>query len=239
MLHVYGIIDDSRIRGVLPRGHGGGALAALPADGLAAVVSEAASASIDVSVAHVWHHEKVLNALMKRHAVLPMRFGTVRTADELSSLLGRRRNALRAALQELVGKVEMAVRIAWVNTSDAQEGKRHPGNHPAAPSGKAYLMALAERRGRVSAEDTPAFPPGTDLRKCLERLSAATVWHEPEGPGRPLKVSCLVARDKVDVFVDCLDAWERDHLPNLRVSCTGPWAPYSFVGRRAALGGEG
>lgn len=235
MLHVYAIIDDGCIRDVIPRGHEGDALAALAADGLAAVVSEAASASIEASVAHVWHHEKVLSSLMERHAVLPMRFGMVCTADDLSSLLSERCDALRAALQELRGKVEMAVRIhgPMAQTGNAQ---KPTADRPTASSGKAYLMALAALQRRTSARNEPGLRPIDDAKAYLDQLCLDTVWHGAEAPGEPLKASCLISHEEVEAFVGRLEKLEQ---PNLRVSCTGPWAPYSFVGRRAALGIEG
>jgi len=238
MLHVYGVIDDSQVLGAVPCGHGGAELAALSRGGLTAVVSDTDGADMEASVERVWHHEKILSALMERHAVVPMRFGMVCTADQLSTVLAQRQEALSAALKKLGGKVEMAVRVTDINMLGTDEKHNRQKDCPAPPSGRAYLLELVERRRRMFPENEPASRLVNDVKDRLIQLSIEANWHGPEAHGQPFKASCLIPREKVEAFVDNIEAFERLQ-PNLQVSCTGPWAPYSFVDRRAALGVAG
>jgi len=234
MLHVYGVIDNTEIRGAVPRGHGGAELVAFSAAGLAAVVSEADGAVFDSSVAHVWHHEQVLSALMEWNAVLPMRFGVVCAANQLSAMLEERRDALRAALRRLAGKVEVAVRVSPVSEPRQGAEAEDPDGFPADSSGTAYLLARARRRQTPRANEAVGREAG-DVRKHLERLSIETAWHIPESAGQPFKASCLVARQDLAGFVAAVDRLAAVQA-NVLVSCTGPWAPYSFVDRPSAEG---
>ena len=43
-----------------------------------------------------------------------------------------------------------------------------------------------------------------------------------------IRASYLVARDEVGYFASVVRDLQDDH-PELAVSCTGPWAPYSFA----------
>lgn len=226
-VHVYGIIDSPGPLGPMPAGHAAGALEAIPLDGIAAVVSPADGAALDASLAHIWHHETLLGALMARHAVLPMRFGTICRADVLVSLLRQRAEVLRARLQLVRGRVEMAVRITPV--APAATGGC-PISAPGRPvSGKSYLLALAARHGHPLGDTAPVL---REARARLEQLSLKTVWQGPEAAGQSVKASCLVARDGIAAFADYLRDIER---PDMRLSCTGPWAPYSFTGDEAVL----
>lgn len=232
LVHMYGIIDSREIRCPGPAGHEADAVTAVPVDCLAAIVSEASSAAIDASVARVWHHEKVLSALMERHSVLPMRFGTICRRDELPFLLSQRMDALRKGLGAVGGKVEMAVRITQGGPSEGHEGRQGFCDRPAAETGRSYLLALAARRRRRQANSQAALRSVQEVKARVAQLSAQTVWQEPETPGDPFKASCLIARDRIEAFVSSVGKLERPDLP---LSCTGPWAPYSFVGKDAAL----
>lgn len=234
MLHVYAIIDSGRVVGAGPHGHEDDAVTAFPLGAIAAAVSRATAPSIEVSNARVWHHEKVLAALMERHAVLPMRFGTICPENELSHLLENRRDALCAALRKLNGKVEMAVRITHGATTGQTDFPSPPVEPASDPSGTAYLMArLARHKANGLADDPSAVK---DIRSHLRRHSLDVVWTGPETSGEPFKASCLIDRRGVGEFVEGLDRLE---TPGLRLSCTGPWAPYSFVGIEAGLGVRG
>lgn len=234
MLHVYGIIDNIHMAGAAPRGHEGDAVTTFPVGAIAAVVSRATRSSIDVSRDRVWRHETVLGVLMERHSVLPMRFGTVCTDEELSRLLEHRRDALCAALHKLASKVEMAVRIADDTLREPASISGPLVDRPSASTGKAYLLARLARHKEDSVASLTAGGQLETVRAYLEARSLDMAWHVPDAFGTPIKVSCLIHRKEVEGFAAGL---ERLIRPGFSLSCTGPWAPYSFVGKGARLGG--
>ncbi len=230
MLHyVYGIVDGSTIERPIPYGHEGDEISLLQVNGLAAAVSRSTRTSLEASGENVWRHEKIINSLMKPHSVLPMRFGMICKADELTSLIRARYVALRADLAKVRGKVEMALRIKIATYQDSKERKNHVTNSKEKISGMAFLLDRMESIKRTKSEEEFI----RDVKAHLETLTSATVWLDHQKRNEPIKVSCLVEREYVPAFISALKKLNR---PDISLSCTGPWAPYSFIGNKAALG---
>jgi hypothetical protein len=57
-------------------------------------------------------HERVLEAIMERGPVLPLRFGTeLESEDELAAVLAERRDELARGLERVRGRVELGLRV--------------------------------------------------------------------------------------------------------------------------------
>jgi gas vesicle protein GvpL/GvpF len=180
-------------------------LRALPCDGLTAFVGPAELAEVTPDV--LWRHEEVVESLMEQRDVLPVRFGTL-MSDETAAIraVTERREQLEAALERVRGAVELAVRVVRVDGDD------DPG--PGALSGHAYMRAKAgEKRAAQALND----PLSAMARESL-------VQSGPE----LLRAAYLVNRGAVEDFVGVVRRLQSSH-PELRVLCTGPWPPYSFV----------
>jgi Gas vesicle synthesis protein GvpL/GvpF len=108
-------------------------------------------------------------------------------------------------LARVDGCVELAVRVAL------PAAERRPR------SGHDYIAAKIDARRSFDQVLAP-----------LESL-AADARRGGAGAEPVLTASYLVARDDVQRFADELRDVQERH-PQLAVSCTGPWAPYSFVG---------
>jgi hypothetical protein len=138
--------------------------------------------------------------------VLPFRFGTMlpdRGAAE--TLLMRERDRFLRRLAELRGRVELAVRVAMPESDDT-----------APADGAAYLAARARER---NAHDE-VLAPLASLATARSRRDA--------GAAHVISASYLVALDDVERFASAVRDLQESH-PDLALSCTGPWAPYSFV----------
>ena len=235
---VYGVTDARELGSPGPLGQGGAAVTAFPVGGLAALVSDAAEAEVEPTVENVWRYEQVLAGLMERHAVLPMRFGTVCEPDRLASVLEARRESLSATLDRVRGKVEIAIRLSDAPSAVRDPIARSPGAGRIGRPGTAYLMARMGDCHEGEAMGDRARPAVREIRDRLNRLSVETVWDEPAEPRAPIKASCLIWRDSLSDFVQAVQALAARHR-DVTVSCTGPWAPYSFVGKSVADGDEG
>jgi Gas vesicle synthesis protein GvpL/GvpF len=179
-------------------------LRAVRSDGLTALYAPAERRQLTAEV--LWRHEEVVEALMEERDLLPMRFGTLVEDDEAAvRALDERREELKTSLDRVRGAVELAVRA---------EADPSSAGAPAGPSGTEYMRAKAHR------------------------TEAAALLHEPlaflarESVVRPgpelLRAAYLVDREGVESFVGLvrrLQAAQED----LRILCTGPWPPYSFV----------
>jgi hypothetical protein len=159
----------------------------------------------------LWRHEQLVEGLMQDRAVLPLRYGTVlRDESELRGVMEERSAEFAELLDAVRGRVELAVRVL------AGAPEAEPEERPA--SGKAYMETLARRR-RSSEEAVAALEP-------LEGVATAAVRREAAGD--LTRLSFLVERGRVEDFNLRLEELRGEH-PELNMTCTGPWPPYSFV----------
>jgi len=228
-LYVYGIVGSPSFDAALS-GHEEAGVFAVPCGDLAAAVSEL-SRDVAPEPQNVWRHEQVLEALMQQHAVLPLRFGThVARRDALCDALRRIRPALTRDLERLSGRVEFALRVTNVGANDnlvLAAGSKVDGAQPLRP-GTGYLRARAELLRERTVREAAARRIEAMLRQHLDPSAEDAVWELAEGQAKTLTASYLVERAHISRFVDAIDHVRDRHL-ELDVTCTGPWAPYSFV----------
>ncbi len=235
MYYVYGIIDGGDIDGDVLRGHSGDDVAVFRLGELGFLVSDAAAASVEPSPENVWRHENILHALMARHAVLPARFGLICDRDTLSSVLESNRHRIEEDMRRVAGRVEIAVRIGE-KTPPRDMTPKPPAARSVEASGKAYLLTRVAEHRRTLAVAAKTRPAVCHVRRQIDRLALETRWSDAVDAWQPVKGSCLVERHGVAQFVRAAE--ERASCrQDIVVTCTGPWAPYSFVSALAVMGG--
>lgn len=192
-------------------GLGGTRLRVMACDGIAAVFSRHRTLQPRPSPAMLWSHEAVVERLMTRAAVLPLRFGTVLGDEQtLRAILTERRAQLAEGLERVRGRVELSVRVIGA-----------PEPPPRAESGREYLIARRaahHRAERVAGE----------IHQPLAALAHDARLRVPATPPAILAAAYLVDHRQVDAFkarVEALAAARDD----LSIVGTGPWPPYSFV----------
>lgn len=216
VLHVYAITDSPA--GPTGVGLGGAPLQRIESGQLAGVVSEHAVApELDEEV--LWDHERVVEELMSLATILPLRFGSrVERAETLIETMAERREEFLDALERVRGAVEISVR-AELPAPRAEGPPRRPR------SGTAYLRQRAERERRErDAAELVHRPLATLARRCTPA--------RPRDP-RQFKAAYLVEEAGVEAFGNRVGELNAD-LEGVRVSCTGPWPPYSFVAEPSA-----
>lgn len=259
MLYVYGIVDSHRFETIPGEGHEAGDVAPLPCGAFAAAVSVISSRAIEATPQSVWRHERVLERLMQDHTVLPLRFGAIcPDAEALREFLVHSTDELLSDLGRVRGKVEIALRIVdddrsvelpggclerdHVRAANRQTAEAVPGildasnDDKPAGRGAAYLRARLRRAASETAREDGAKRLGRLLRQQLDAVLNDVVCAPPADASAGYRVSCLVERGRVAAFAAALDRFRGDH-PRFDVTCTGPWAPYSFVAA-ASLSGE-
>lgn len=158
-----------------------------------------------------WAHEEAVEAVMGVQAVLPARFGTTFTGlDELRAAVGRDAESLGERLKQIDGCVELAVRI---NPLEPMNGQ--------AANGQRYLLDRldAQRQREALAQSALA---------CLREFAVDSRLAASPTQGGTVSISYLVPADGVDRFSRAVGRLQR-RWPEFALSCTGPWAPYSFV----------
>jgi len=217
VLYVYAI-TDSRAEPQLAGLHGA-PLQRIEGGKLAALVSEHPVApELDEEV--LWEHEQVVEELMSLATILPLRFGSsVERAEALVAMMAERREEFVESLDRVRGAVELSVR-AELPAPRAEDPPPRPR------SGTDYLMQRAARERREREAVELVHRPLSALARCS--MPPVT----PRDP-RQFKAAYLVEETGVEEFgsrVSELNA----RLEDIRVSCTGPWPPYSFVAERSA-----
>lgn len=165
----------------------------------------------------LWQHEQIVEALMDERDVLPVRFGTCLPDDAAAAQALQDNYAEYAASLETVrGAVELAVRV-FSAASPA------PTPMPSAGSmtGTEYLRA----RARSAAEESEATRL---VHEPLARAARAVTVARANRAGELLRAAYLVDRGTTESFSARVQEIQ-DENPQLRVTCTGPWPPYSFV----------
>jgi Gas vesicle synthesis protein GvpL/GvpF len=217
VLYVYAVTDS--FTGSAATGLHGAPLRAIECGPVQAVVSEHAAAP-DPGEDLLWAHERVVEELMEGATILPMRFGTIVEGPEaLVAMLEPRREELDTALERVRGAVELSVRAELPSVAEPVDVEPLPAGPPG--PGTAYLLERAgrQRRGEEAAEL---------IHRPLAALARRSMRKAGGGDPRAFKAAYLVDEGTVAAFgvrVDRLNAT----LGDVRVSCTGPWPPYSFV----------
>lgn len=216
MIYAYGICEPT-VAAPPPsrRGLGGAALRVLERDGLAAIYSRHRSLRPQPAPALVLTHERVVEAIMARGAVLPLRFGTQLDREEaLSAVLAERRVEMLRGLGYVKGRVEMGLRVI----------PARPPGHPrrrGESSGRDYLLA------RV-CEHREAQLAAREMHTPLAALAAASVVRDRAAAPAILVASYLVDADAVEHFRGLAEGIAARHK-TMQIHLTGPWPPYSFV----------
>ncbi|MFP2932684.1 GvpL/GvpF family gas vesicle protein [Pyxidicoccus sp. 3LG] len=198
---------------------------------LAALVSSTPSPWVDPTRAHLLVHQRVTEAVLSEHTLLPVAFGTVLPSEaQVRALLRTAHDALSGALASLEGKVELGLKVLYhrehvarrLELEDAELCRRE--DEPEAEHERRLGAAVEARAAREMAS----------LLESLRPLAFASRTFAPLGERMLLNAAFLVGREQVDTFeakVKSLAA--RSDTYAFRF--TGPWAPYSFVDVRLGL----
>lgn len=209
MIELYAITDHPRppLPEVVP-------LRAVSTRALTAVCAPASES--EVTADSLWGYERVVEALMDECDLLPVRYGT-RLPDEaaVAAVLEARYDQLRQSLDFVRGGVEVSVRVASVAGQVLSSSEAHAG------SGTDYLRA----RAREVAVETDAAQV---VHEPLSALARAATIRPTSLPGEVLRAAYLVNQAELEDFT-ALVRQLQDHNPTLRLTCTGPWPPYSFA----------
>jgi hypothetical protein len=218
VIYLYAIVP--RLSG-LPstQGIGGGALQTVDTEALSAVCSSHEQLDLRVDAQSAWDHEHVVESLMALGPVLPARFGTTfQDEDAVRLALSRDVEALECGLARVCGCVELAVRVRAALPSD--------GESRSSTDGHSYVREMLQARQQRETMITDTVAP---LRAFAVNSKLSATASGEAG----ISVSYLVRTHDVDRF--CAEVRRiQNENQQLALSCTGPWAPYSFTSETVA-----
>jgi hypothetical protein len=216
MIYAYAICEPA-VADPPPGGVGlsGARLRVLQSDGLGAIYSRHRTRFVRPSTNLVLKHQRVVERVMTRGPVLPLRFGMqLESEQQLAGELAERRQELLCALDRVRGHVELGVRVIV-------DRDRETDTEPETPSGRDYLLARVGNYAQARILQHELHAP-------LARLATANVLRSRAAPPAILVAAYLVDAGAVAEFRRRADelAGRQTHA---RVLITGPWPPYSFA----------
>lgn len=225
-LYVYAIVDQPDRDLPAVRGIADAVISGMRGGDLMAIISEISEVTVPLNRDNLLAHERVIEALMHTHAVLPARFGTTtERVEQIQKTLETNGANYRANLDRVRDRVEIALRVGWEPEPEQPDERPQVG---AAIDGRSYMQALLARSQHSQRRRNEAEELAANLTGMLTDLADASVEQVLPTPRLLLKAAYLVRRANVPEIRHRIDALRADY-PALTFLATGPWPAYSFV----------
>jgi len=238
--YIYGIVGTREARNFGPIGIGdrGDPVTTIAYRDLGAVVSSIPMTKYVVSKETMISHQKVIEAVMKDHTLLPVRFYTVApNAEEIRSLLRRRYLEFKKLLRELDNKVELGLKAFWRDMNAifqeiAKENEEIKASRAKMTScstnkidqdkgalGEVLKVALEHKKAKEKEA----------LLKQLRQLSSDSCLNMTYGDDMLLNAAFLVDRVREKEFDGEVEELAARYNGRIEFKYVGPVPPYSFV----------
>lgn len=188
-------------------------------------------------LAKLLEHQKILEQVMKRQFILPVKFGTiVEDEHDVINILGRYRVQLEKEIKEMKPFIEVDVVAVWdVQTmlkkiaeedEEIKEMKKAIESQPQDKRDGRDLMAIGMRLEEKLEEKR------TEVEKMifehLESLSQDRADHERLEDRMVINSSFLIKKSGEDDFFKAMDELDRKLDRCLKFKCLSPLPPHSF-----------
>ena len=208
---------------------------------IAAVVSDTPIEVFDATRENVLAHERVNEAVMRDHTVIPMSFGTVfKTRDDIIELLRGAYSAFIDVLLKMEDKVEFGLKVLWerdeiIKQIEREEDDiRHLKGEISSQRGPTYFARVQYGRLVESALQARSERYVSEIFEALRDVAVASRANKPIGDKMIMNAAFLVSRDREQAFDAKVKAVGAKYAP-LTFRYTGPWPPYNFVNIRLKL----
>jgi hypothetical protein len=181
-------------------------------------------------------HARVVAHVARRHTTLPMKLFTLFTADARAVAHVRAREArVRRVLARVAGRQEWGLRVRLDPALLRRRARpRRPAPAPAGRTGTGFLLAKKQEREAALAVAREGRAAVEDAFRSLAGLADATRRRPPaelNGTRLVLDAALLVPAARLPRFRGALRRAEADLAARgYRLSLTGPWPAYNFVG---------
>jgi hypothetical protein len=237
-LYIYGVVPakgaaDLKIAGIEDR-----PVEAIAHGEVAALTSAVAEDFVEAGRQDLLTHSRVLEEVMQRSAVLPMRFGVVMPDEQTikDRLLDPYAEELEAQLRELEGKVEVSIRgiydeptILREALAENRELAKLRDSIQGKPEEATYYerIRLGEMVAQTLEEKRAVAGP-----EVIDRLAAHAVdvrVGDPIHERMAVNGSFLVERKRLPEFDQAVEEIGAEQAGRIRIKYTGPLPPHSFV----------
>jgi hypothetical protein len=241
--YVYCVIrsEDPLRFGAIGLGHVPADVTTVHYKDIAAVVSDTPLEVLDATRENVLAHERVNEAVMRDHTVIPMSFGTVfKTRDDIIELLRGAYSAFIDVLLKMEDKVEFGLKVLWERDEVVKQIEREDDDvrqlkgEISSQRGPTYFARVQYGRLVESALQTRSERYVSEIFEALRDVAVASRANKPIGDKMIMNAAFLVSRDREQAFDAKVKAVGGKYA-HLTFRYTGPWPPYNFVNIRLKL----
>jgi len=235
--YLYAVIDSTPEQEWDVYGIDGHAVRSLTDGAVSAVVSDLSRSRIRPERRHLAAHRQVLERVMARTSLLPLRFGTIADdAEAVRRILFLHQERFMTQLNRVAGSVEMGLQVSW-DVPDIFEyfierepelrrlrdryfgGQVRCTQQDKIQIGQLFDQVLNEERDACTRRVENAL-----VRTCVE-IKRSACRNERE----VMNLACLVERDKSEQFEAAVVEAARLFDNHFAFRQSGPWAPHNFV----------
>lgn len=207
---------------------------------LAAVVSSSPIVKYPVSRENTLAHQKVLEKVMEKFAVLPVRFCTIaeHEGDIKEKVLKARYKEFKNLLSEMKDKIELGVRAIWTDVEKifaeiVEENKdiKHLKEKVAKETSLAKRRAGMMKVGEVVKEtlERKKEKEARELLAALKPFSVDFKENKVYGDRNIFNAAFLVEKIKEKEFDQKINRLEKELGERTKLKYFGPVPPYNFV----------
>ena len=168
-------------------------------------------------------HHRIVERICAAQPCLPVRFGTAfETSDDARASLNKRAAALRAGLERVAGKSELALTLLWRDDVAPREIES------AAGPGRQYMEA---RRAEFAAREARRVRAEALVDRVIAELAIERqlVWHETcTSDNVAVSLAVLVPTERAAERKAELEQVAAE-FPDVIPVLNGPWPPYTFA----------
>jgi hypothetical protein len=205
---------------------------------LAAVVSDSAHIEYDSTRRNMMTHQLVLEEVMKRFSVLPVRFGTTAADSDVivEKLLNARRNELDHLLEQMRDRVELGLKASWREEVVFREIIEENPSIRKLRDGIATRPANSTHFDRIQLGERIAkaldIKRTSDEQLILNHLKPfvhKTKLNKPIGDQMVINAAFLIEQYSESSFDEAIREMESKVGKRFLFKYVGPVPPYNFV----------
>ena len=236
--YIYGIIKTQQDERFGPIGLQGEEVLTVGMGDLAMLVSTYESETekkVRSSRKNLIAHQKVLEAIMEHHTVLPVKFGTLAAHEgEVRNLLMKHEVGFLKNLQMLDNRIELSVKVFWQDMRSIYD--EILAENEAIKSLKINMGTHANTNDLIqvgkmveSALEMKKEEEATAIFQELASVSVQSKSHKLSGDQMIMNAAFLISKGREKEFDNLLNDLAAPLSDRLKFKYVGPLAPYSFV----------
>lgn len=234
---IYAILDCNKDLDLDLKGLEGLPVYTIAYKDISAAVSDIEKDKLKVDKECASLYGSIIETIVKRYTLLPMRFGTMVKEDkDVTRILEKYYDGFAANLRQVKDKIEYGLKVLWdaekANREIRREGRiensrgidQLKGDSPY----KKYLLGKLKEHKLEEALLKRAEDIVEDVHNPLKGLSSLSKFKKMLTQRIVLDAAYLVEKEKRNAFIDKFKELKKERQ-DLKFLLTGPWPPYNFV----------